>query len=129
MGEILNDGANRFTCFHCDFNLCRTCVRKNLKRMAAAGGGNMGSRKVVRSMVNYLQLTNRTHLEISSSIHCRTPSNISAASSMANINIYDNPTLTTTQAISRSRQGSKVKDDKVIQNHDEVEKTFLLIRY
>ena len=44
MGEILNDGGNRFTCFHCDFNLCRTCVRKNLKRMAAAGGG--GSRKV-----------------------------------------------------------------------------------
>lgn len=80
MGEILNDGANRFTCFHCDFNLCRTCVRKNLKRLVAAGG-NLGS---------------------------RTPSNISAASSMANINIYDNPTLNPAQAISRSRQGSKV---------------------
>ena len=37
----------------------------------------------------------------------RTPSNISAASSMANINIYDNPTLNPAQAISRSRQGSK----------------------
>ena len=52
----------------------------------------------------------------------RTPSNISAASSMANINIYDNPTLNTSQAISRSRQGSKVRKDKVIQNNGEVEK-------
>ena len=55
----------------------------------------------------------------------RTPSNISAASSMANINIYDNPTLNTSQAISRSRQGSKVKEKKVIQNHDEIKTIFL----
>jgi hypothetical protein len=54
MGEILNDGVNRFTCFQCDFDLCKMCVRKQLKRVGS-----------------------------------RTPSNISAASSV--VNIYDNP--------------------------------------
>ncbi len=72
MGEILNDGANRFNCFYCDFDLCRTCVRKQLKRVGnssagmsnagGVGGGGGGT---------------------------WTPSNLSAASSM--VNIYENP--------------------------------------
>ena len=29
-GDIQNDGTNRFNCFRCDYDLCRSCVRNKM---------------------------------------------------------------------------------------------------
>lgn len=43
LGEIMSNGANRFNCFECDFDLCDSCARRKLDNLAKRSSSSSSS--------------------------------------------------------------------------------------